>query len=165
MIEESDEYSQALRRETLGAMNETLVRIAMVKPPDFIIGGEDYPYIRRWYLLKDAERASVYLHQILRDDDDRALHDHPWPSTSIILEGELREHTADSARLLTPGSITTREAEDAHRLEVVDGPVWSLFITGPKVRDWGFHCPQGWIPWWEFVDPDDPGRPGPGCGG
>jgi hypothetical protein len=32
------------------------------------------------------------------------------------------------------------------------------------VRDWGFHCPQGWVPWRKFVAADNPGAVGRGCG-
>ncbi len=41
---------------------------------------------------------------------------------------------------------------------------WSLFITGRKVRTWGFWCPQGFVPWHEFVDQTDSGNIGRGCG-
>ncbi len=40
----------------------------------------------------------------------------------------------------------------------------TLFMTGPRRREWGFLCPQGWRPWYEFVDPVDEGAIGPGCG-
>lgn len=134
------------------------------RAPDFVIGDPANPYLVRWWLRRDREHGCEYLHQILRDDDDRALHDHPWASTSIILSGTLREILPGGERLLTPGSITSRAATDAHRLEVVEGPVWTLFITGPVERDWGFYCPRGWVPWWEFVDTQNPGLPGKGCG-
>lgn len=141
-----------------------LHQIAENIPPSFVIGGPDNPYLKRWVLHKDPETFSVYLHQILRDDDDRALHDHPWDSKTHVLDGVLIEvHPDRPNTMLCPGDTTTRKATDAHRLEVFGGPVWTLFTTGPKVRDWGFWCPQGWIPWQDFVDPDDPSQPGPGC--
>ena len=41
---------------------------------------------------------------------------------------------------------------------------WTLFITGPKVRTWGFHCPeQGWIRWDKFTAAGDAGAVGRGC--
>lgn len=40
-------------------------------------------------------------------------------------------------------------------------PVWTLFITGPNVRRWGFYCPQGWVWWKTFVGAD--GMRGRGC--
>lgn len=55
------------------------------REPDFVIGDPNDPYLIRWWLRRDRAEGSIYLHQIRRSDDDRALHDHPWPSTSIIL--------------------------------------------------------------------------------
>lgn len=142
------------------------VLIASVKgrQPDFVIGGHINPYLIRWWLRRESDAGSIYLHQILRDDDDRALHDHPWDSTSIILRGALREVLPDGERLLRPGSITSRTAEDAHRLVIHEGPVWTLFITGARRREWGFHCPRGWRHWKEFTDPATNGATtGRGC--
>mgnify|MGYP006441872377 CR=1 FL=1 len=31
------------------------------REPDFIIGGDDYPYLRRWYLQRAADTSSIYL--------------------------------------------------------------------------------------------------------
>lgn len=43
-------------------------------------------------------------------------------------------------------------------------PCWSLFITGPKVRQWGFWCPAGWKHWAKFVSVRRDGNSvGPGC--
>jgi hypothetical protein len=36
-------------------------------------------------------------------------------------------------------------------------------MTGPKVREWGFLCPNGWRHWTDFLDADNPGQPGRGC--
>ena len=143
---------------------QLLIEANTHREPDFVIGGDYHPYLRRWWLQRDVNTSSIYLHQVLRDDDDRALHDHPWDSTSVILRGVLREVLPGAqSRELRTGTIVTRKAEDAHRLEVIKGPVWTLFITGNRRREWGFHCPQGWRHWKDFVDPDNPGQPGRGC--
>jgi len=35
---------------------------------------------------------------------------------------------------------------------LIDGQhVWTVFITGSVVREWGFYCRQGWRHWKEFV--------------
>jgi hypothetical protein len=45
-----------------------------------------------------------------------------------------------------PLSKTRRSAEALHRLVVPAGrESWSLFITWPKSREWGFATPQGWV--------------------
>lgn len=134
------------------------------RAPDFIIGPPDRPYMLRWFLIPRNETFNLYYHRILRNDDDRALHDHPWPSFSIMCRGALREITPAATRLIRAPDCVYREPDFAHRLELIDdAPAETLFITGPKVRAWGFHCPQGWIHWRDFVG-EDPGQIGRGCG-
>lgn len=136
------------------------------RPADFLIGEPSDPYMRRWWLIPRNDQFNVYYHEILKDDDDRALHDHPWPSFSICTRGGLIEVTEDGEREITPGLCVVRSPETAHRLKLMN-PGWpaeTLFITGPRVREWGFACPKGWVPWQEFVAPYDKGRVGRGCG-
>ncbi len=139
-----------------------------MRPPDFIIGGVENPYIHRWWIIPRNRLFNVYLHYILRSDDELALHDHPWWNLSIILKGGYEEVRPTETRWRGPGSIILRKATCAHRLvlPVRNGGIrfcWSLFITGPKLRNWGFHCPQGWVPWERFVSKTDTGSVGRGC--
>lgn len=140
------------------------------REPDFIIGPHDAPYLRRWWVIPRNRFCNVYLHNMLRDDDDRALHDHPWWNVSIILKGgylEWLSHRGDPVNCIWrgPWSFVFRKPTCAHRLTTGQGtgPSWSLFITGPIVRQWGFHCPKGWRIWTEFVDARDSGQIGKGC--
>jgi hypothetical protein len=147
-----------------------------MRKPDFVIGEGSNPYLLRWWIIPRNRFFNIYLHKICRSDDDRALHDHPWWNISIILKGGYWEvkpyaYHADGRayghampRWRGRGAIVFRRAEAAHRLQLSDGelwdsepiPCWSLFITGPRVREWGFHCPQGWRHWKDFVS-DRPG--------
>lgn len=139
-------------------------QIIGMRRPDFVIGDD---YLRRWYVIPRNPWCNVYLHEIRKSDDDRALHDHPWRNTSIILAGEYLEHLPGGVVVRRgPGDVVEREAEALHRLEIDPGapPVLSLFVTGPKIRDWGFACPQGWVPWQLFTDPTDSSKTGAGCG-
>ena len=166
------------------------------RPPDFVIGGQESPYLRRWWVIPRNRWLNIYFHHFCRSDDDRALHDHPWWSMSILLEGAYIEHVPGEGPDGRPdpqrpsviyrpeGTIAWRGAEALHRVELMgewkDGviwvgstghriatkhekPVWTLFITGPRVREWGFACPQGWRHHLDFVDPLEPGRRGRGC--
>jgi hypothetical protein len=165
----------------------TLIGRALAREPDQVIGGQADPYLRRWWLLPRNPVRNVYLHQFLRSDDDRALHDHPWLfNASWLLQGSYVEHT------IAPGGVHVRTRREAGALKLRFGPAphrvelehqridvprlgicghferscWTVFITGPRVRTWGFHCPEhGWVHWRRFTDPDDPGRTGPGCEG
>ena len=130
------------------------------RAPDFIIGDS---YLLRWWVIPRNPFFNIYLHRIGRNDDDRALHDHPWWNISIVLKGAYREHMPDGTRVLKRGAWALRGATALHRLEVVKGPVWTLFITGRRVREWGFQCTKGWVHWKDFTTVD--GRNvGKGCG-
>jgi hypothetical protein len=138
------------------------------REPDFIIG--DPPYLRRWYVIPRNRFFNIYLHNIIKSDDDRALHDHPWRSVSIMLKGELTEFYHDRkgilrSRHLTAPNIVHRSPTFAHRLNLPGycPGAWTLFITGPVRRAWGFLCPQGWRHWKEFTAPGRKGQIGRGC--
>ena len=138
-------------------------RAMMQRQPDFVIGAP--AYLRRWWIVPRNEQQNVYLHEILRDDDDRALHDHPWANTSMLLIGRYREITPEGTFVREAGSSVHRPAEALHRLELIDGvPAVSLFFTGPKVREWGFACPNGWVHWQDFTGGVNGELVGRGCG-
>lgn len=139
--------------------------LQMRRDPDFVIGPVDNPYLRRWWIVPRNELCNVYLHEVLRSDDDRALHDHPWANTSMIVSGGYHEHTPDGVFWREPGWVGHREATALHRLVVPEGGrAVTLFMTGPIVREWGFACPQGWVHWRDFTNPANPGEIGRGCG-
>lgn len=164
-------------------IRDAILRWARARQPDFVIGGKDAPYLRRHWLIPRNRFFNVYVHEFLRSDDDRALHDHPWLfNASWLIDGEYLEHTIRAGGV---GVAAQRKAGDwkfrwgaaPHRVELrvevehghgwsVGFPVscWTVFITGPVVREWGFHCPRGWVLWREFVDARDAGSIGKGCG-
>jgi len=163
-----------LHYATLSQMVEWAACI-MARTPDYVIGPVDNPYLRRWWIIPRNEGCNVYLHEILRSDDDRAGHDHPWLNTSYILAGGYTEVTyyreqpwLEAYRYeRKAGDSVTREAGDTHRLIVPDGGCCiSLFVTGPKVREWGFWCPngRGFVPWQQFTGGEHGEIIGRGCG-
>jgi hypothetical protein len=132
--------------------------------PHFIIGQPEAPYLLRWYLIPRNRYFNIYLHKFLRSDDDRALHDHPWWFVSFMLKGTYQEITDKGTSIRKAGSFLFRKALDRHRVELIDNKhCWTLFITGKKVRDWGFWCPKGFVPWQQFCDHNDRGNIGKGC--
>lgn len=140
-------------------------RVVARRPPDVIIGGDGNPYLLRWHVIPRNRFCNIYLHRFVRSDDDRALHCHPWMNASFLLEGQYREHLQGGvAQDLRQGAVRVRwSGRLMHRIELTHGPCWTLFITGPRYREWGFYCPQGFVHWRDFTDPSDPGRPGKGC--
>jgi hypothetical protein len=152
-------------------IRNAILRWARARQPDFVIGGPAAPYLRRHWLLPRNRFFNVYVHEFLRSDDDRALHDHPWLfNASWIIAGMYIEHSPRGSALRWRGDFKFRWGAAPHRVELLDDfigssvPCWTVFITGPVVRTWGFHCPKGWVPWREFVDDRDAGVVGKGCG-
>jgi hypothetical protein len=152
------------------AIGDRLIDISIQRPPDFVIGGVEDPYLLRWWILPRNTVFNVYLHCFLRSDDDRALHDHPWANASLLLRGQYLEHTIAPGgihhrRELREGDVRIRlTGRIAHRVELINGWCWTLFFTGPRYREWGFHCPDaGWIHWKRFTASEDKGAIGKGC--
>ena len=189
-------------------------KVADARAPDFVVGADAAggPYLNRWFLTpwrrwqtRMRARAearptrlnrtlarlagllpNLYLHQFLRDDDDRALHDHPSWAVSFMLRGSYVEHTIAYGgihyrKLIQPGCLRVLRTLHTHRIELPRGdawrrqmpdaiptpiaqPCWTLFLFGPTVREWGFHCPErGWVHWKVFTAAGKPGEVGPGC--
>lgn len=149
------------------------------RPPDFVVGEAASPYLRRWWLIPRNPIFNAYLHEFRQSDDDRALHDHPWLNASLLLSGFYREHMQDEGgpdveRMRHAGDVIFRRPTTAHRVELLhhigDGGglqplrACTLFLTGPRIRAWGFLCPKGWRHWRDFTNPADGGRTiGRGC--
>lgn len=123
------------------------------------------PYLERYYLfLKDrGERFpfNIFLHKFLKSDPDD-VHDHPWPYFTIILKGGYWEWTPqfnaqgqkvdEIAKWRAPGSFRWCPATSYHRIEL-DPAVecWTLFMPGPKQRDWGFLVKNRWVQWEQYL--------------
>lgn len=138
-------------------LNHRWLRKWLTGTPHFVIGGEDNPYLLRWFVIPRNSFVNCYLHKFLRSDDDRALHDHPWPFLSWVLRGEYIEHTQTKTALRTRWSLAYRPAATAHRVQLLrnertgrEQPVWTLIVTGRNGRPWGFYCPRGWVHWEKF---------------
>jgi quercetin dioxygenase-like cupin family protein len=134
------------------AMLNSMAAPALHREPDQIIGrGEDdaAPYMERWFLMRKATGGpveNVYLHRFLRGDGDEHPHDHPWAWTTIILRGGYVEQTSEGEFTRKAGDVAMKAATDVHMITSVEPGTVTLFLTGPKVRDWGFHTPDGIIP-------------------
>lgn len=138
---------------------------AASRTPDFAVGPSSDPYMLRWFLTPRGDQGGVYLHYFRHDDEDRAFHDHPWDSVSILLSGRLRELRPDHPpRVIEAGEVVNRPAPYPHRLQVIERG-YTLFVMGPRVREWGFLCAEGWRHWTRFVDATNPGEISAGCEG
>lgn len=118
-------------------------------------------YMKRLPLIPRNRWLNIFLHRYTGPDwRDEGLHDHPWDSISIRLWGEyLFEYRPSSAielredhampwptRVRVLPRFVHRRAEDAHAIAHGDWPVWTLFITFRRRRNWGFYTKDGWRP-------------------
>jgi len=129
-------------------------------------------YQNRWWLVPPTTVAGLHfsarVHQILRSDLERDMHDHPCASISVILKVGYLEHTPwrqsqppcfdnqglTRTRSRRPGAIIFRRATDRHRLTLHgDETCWSIFIFVSRTKlPWGFHTKNGWVWWRTYLD-------------
>jgi hypothetical protein len=133
-----------------------------------LIGPRNNPYMLRYILFRWANLPRVYVHKFLRSDEDRAPHNHPWWFVSLVLRGHYLEYTdkPPNPHVRKRFSLAYRPLSTFHRVDLPNGfrpdgsygpmPCWTLVVTGPDVRSWGFRCPDPHvlagrlIPWQEF---------------
>lgn len=119
-----------------------------MREPDYKVGD----YLSRWHLIPKNRWFNIYLHKITQPDD-HAVHDHPWYSLSIILKGSYVEWFHDhSHKERRAGSFIFRHPLLLHRLQPATKEVWSLFLTGPRIREWGFMGDKGWETDWLYLN-------------
>ncbi len=116
-------------------------RIMASRPPDRVIEGR---YLSRWHVIPRNRFFNIYLHKTLTSDPGRGLHDHPWASVSLHLEGERLEAIPGQLFLRRPGDVVFRRAKAQHKLFQRNGqPVITLFLTAMRTRRWFFYMPDG----------------------
>ena len=125
---------------------------------------ENEPYLERYYLfLRERKQFpfNVFLHKFLKSDPDD-VHDHPWPYATLILKGGYWEwiphfdtvgrKTGEYQVWRGPGHFRVSSANSYHRIELdPDITAWTLFMPGPKQRDWGFLVKNKWIQWEQYL--------------
>ncbi|MNO23667.1 hypothetical protein D3C76_134720 [compost metagenome] len=124
-------------------------------------------YMGRWWLFNPYDRDthkpkywwfpwSIRVHHILRPDDDRDLHDHPWHARTVILRGRYTEQRLADEELVglmkapacaqvtefidrRAGDTATLRHGEYHRIDQVSpGGVFTLFVTSRWQGEWGF---------------------------
>lgn len=107
-----------------------------------------WDYMRRF--IFETPLFSIRVHHILKSDDDRWLHDHPFAFASVLLSNGYREVTPERVKDWPRFSIITHKPTDLHRIVANKGDVWTFVVTGPRVRTWGFQTKDGWVPYYEL---------------
>lgn len=122
--------------------------------PHFQIPG----YLNRWHLIPRNKWFNIYLHQFVGPDPGAHAHDHPWWNLTIKLRGGYMEIRTRGTWDFLGGRITVRTPTACHKIVDIDAPCWTLFITGPVVRDWGFWVRGKWVKHTEHLNPIQDGE-------
>jgi hypothetical protein len=103
------------------------------------IGWQDIGEVFYRYQLLKSKCVNIYLHQLDAPEwHPVGCHDHPWSFVTVLLKGGYLEKTGEEYNRKYPGQILYRPATWLHDVTTPYGRSWSLVITGPKKRDWGF---------------------------
>lgn len=138
-----------------------------------IVGDDGSPYLTRILfsrLLKFRKLGfGVYLHRFHRPDGDQDLHNHPWKwAYSFILSGSYTEEKLKGISRsplaccdICPLNVQTETRRvrwfnhlthnDYHSVRATHGDVYTLFIVGPRVQDWGFLVDGKHVPWRKYL--------------
>jgi hypothetical protein len=161
--------------------NRLKVLLENTQPRIILDGRGEHPYLSRYYLfggphMKDGsspfdvygnpypnaiwpEGWGLYIHRFHQSDIDQELHNHPWNwALSFVIAGgyiEERRNEFDQVtqRGVKPLSFNFIRSTDFHRVDLVEDDCWTLFLTGPKARSWGFwdRTTKVYTPWREFL--------------
>jgi hypothetical protein len=136
------------RRTPYTPIGDYMTRLWLFNPYEHPSGLPQFPDIS----------LSARLHHILRADDARHPHSHPWCATSMILRGWYVEErvvrsTSEKTRVRRqPGDVVRITDDTFHTIvEVSPDGCWTLFITEGKYASWGFLVDGEVIPWREYL--------------
>lgn len=107
----------------------------------------DSEYITRLHIIKTPWFA-VCLHWLNKPDPEPFMHDHPVSFLSIILRGGYIERRNGRLECRIWHNFIRATPDDTHTIVLVQPGTLTLCLMGPKVREWGFHTPGGWV-WWK----------------
>ena len=115
-----------------------------------IISRSGVVHFRRYRLLS-TPWFNIYIHNILKSDEDSDMHDHPFDFTSVILSGAYYENFATppefeiNSKAYYAGDVIEHKAEDVHKITLLSKEVWTLVFTSGRNRMWGYHTDRGWL--------------------
>lgn len=128
------------------AVANWIIQRAACTPDEHLPG-----YMRRYWLFNRYDRKtrrprwsfipfSIRVHHILRADEARDHHDHPWNARTFILKGAYDERRGDGcARFRPSGDTAAIKFGEFHSIIWVSpGGVWTLFVMGKYRGVWGF---------------------------
>jgi len=128
-----------------------LLNKAKKTPYSNIYGVEDNElYMERYWLFNaypesggkrkfDWFPLAIRIHKIVKPDNDRHLHDHPWNARTFILKGWYKEERKGESFTREQGDTCRLNFGEYHRInQICDGGVYTMFVTGKYRGTWGF---------------------------
>ena len=109
------------------------------------VGPKDALLVKRWVIR--TLLGTLRLHHLLRADQNREPHDHPWGFFTWVIKGRYEEAVMCVHEYGTHfmwvrrerWSLAYRGAEHTHKIiEVSEGGCWTICLTGWVRRPWGF---------------------------
>lgn len=100
------------------------------------LGKPECPYLHRW--VAGLGLFSIRLHHWHSSDDTRHFHDHPWWFLTLVIKGSYHDVNPTGVKDMARWSVAYRPALHRHTVEVANGGCWTLLLTGPEIRFWGF---------------------------
>ncbi len=114
-------------------------------------------YLHRWSFGLPFG-LSLKIHKIVRADNDRCEHDHPWWFVRLIMYGGYSEvikgveHKRLPWRPWAFWRIYPCVSSFQHRItQLYKKENWSLVLCGPHRGTWGFITKKGWVEWTKFL--------------
>jgi len=108
-----------------------------------IVDGSEY--LTRIYLRQGQPDFGMFLHYFHKGDQVRDLHSHPWEyAYSIVLTSGYDEERCEgpTGKIVhvshKPGDVNVLTKDTYHRVDLLNGGAWTLFIRGPRIQGWGF---------------------------
>ena len=103
-------------------------------------------HFKRWRLLQ-TPWFGIYIHHILKSDEDKHAHSHPWNFTGLILKGGYTEMVYKSCFAYEEydrecWSWYSHKAEEFHKIELWE-PVWTLVFVGKRQPTWHYLTEDG----------------------
>lgn len=161
------------------------------------VNGRPLLYLRRYYIWRAEwseffgweNKGNKYLHIILRSDDDRDPHNHPWDFKIKVLWGGYTNELwvwkepgdkygrAPGRRFMgnwpvITGAKRSRSADHIHRVVLHENksvfmrmlfgqfkPAVTFVQTGPIKQHWSFITEDGPVPHWTYLGLPAPSKP------
>jgi hypothetical protein len=101
----------------------------------------------------------IYLHDIHKDDGDRAPHNHPWSFVSIVLRGDYTERLYPDPLGRPEHYVLQRHGarsvhgmgrKSAHRIVDAAPRLKTLILTGRRQASWGFFVNGEHVDWSDY---------------